>query len=135
MLGDGGWRSGLARSVADADGGERVDRGHEAYDQGGRLDPEKGLRRFADRRRVGEAEAAVVAVQGLLGAVGSVLPADQLGAVGRTQNGKRTARHVAAHQRGMGERLQEIERDRKQRHGQNRRAPALLGTSADHGLF
>ena len=40
---------------------------------------------------------------------------------------------AAAHQGGMGQRLQEIEGDRKQRRGQCRRAPALVGASANHG--
>ena len=42
-------------------------------------------------------------------------------------------RCAAAHQGGMGQRLQEIQRDRKQRRGQCRRAPALVGASAIHG--
>jgi hypothetical protein len=135
MLGEGGWRSGLIWPIADANGRKHVDRGHEADDQGRRLDEEKGLRRFGERRSVGKAEAAIVAMCELLGTVGAILLADELRAFGRAQDGERTTRHVAAHQRRMGERLQEIERDRKQRHGQNRRAPALVGASADHGLF
>jgi len=125
MLGGGGWRSGLIWPVANADGRERVDRSHEA----------EGLRRFGERRSVGKAEAAIVTMRELLGTVGAVLLADELRAFGRAQDCERTARHAAAHQRGVGERLQEIERDRKQRHGQNRRAPALVGAFADHGLF
>ena len=134
MLGEGGWRSGLIWPVADTDGREHVDRCHEADDQGRRLDEEEGLRRFGKRRSVGKAEAAIVTMRELLGTVGAVLLADELRAFGCAQDRERTARHAAAHQRGVGERLQEIERDRKQRHGQNRCAPALVGASADHGL-
>ena len=47
--------------------------------------------------------------------------------------GGRRACCSAAHQGGMGQRLQEIEGDRKQRRGPCRRAPALVGASANHG--
>ena len=101
MLGEGRWRSGLIWPVRMPTGAQHVDRCHEADDQGRRLDEEEGLWRFGQRRSVGQAEAAIVTMRELLWTVGAVLLADELRAFGRAQDRERTARHAAAHQRGV----------------------------------
>ena len=125
---------GLARAVADADG-ESVSVAATKWTRGGDVLDERGrtVETFGQRRRVREAEAAFV-----------VLPARRPAGLGVVLAGSGQAedaphlggglRAAVAHQGGMGERLQEIERDRKQRRGESRRAPALLGAFANHGL-
>lgn len=100
------------RTVANADGWKPIGRlqsmpGRDAWFDGGEV------RRWRRRRcGVREAEAALV-VRGRRGR--RVLARLLLGAA--TKDGPQRRRRTVAHQRGMDERLQEIDGDGEQRHG------------------
>src|SRR5262245_4242510 len=103
----------LARSVADADRGEGIDLLDEADDLDAGLDDLEGGGRRGDGGRVREAQAAFVDLRhGRCGAL-AVVVAAHVDAEGAPQVGGRR-RTAVAQERRMRQRLQEIERDRKQ---------------------
>src|SRR5580704_628018 len=132
VSGEGGWRAGLVGPVADADGGKGIDGHQRAVDEDGDEwgDDKRGGR--GQGRRMGKTQAAFVYLAGRRHRVLGIV----LAGAGRAHRCPQRHRHrpAVAHQRGMGERLQEIEGDRKQRRGESCRAPTRSGASAIHAL-
>jgi hypothetical protein len=120
----------LSGSVANADGLEDVDR-HERTingDDDGLDGNERRWRRWQSWCK-DQSEAAFVRLARLLRVRGPLILASRQ-AHRFPQRGRN--RSCVAHQRGVGERLEEIESDRKQRRGERSSAPTSYGLFAIH---
>lgn len=119
------------RAVADGDCNRRRSWQRRSRGQGGDGHEGKNGRRCGQRRGMREAHAACVRFvrtrSGILR-----LPCYRTGIAERGPQGAGSA---VAHHRGMGERLQEAERDREQRHRKANGLPGRLGALADHGCY
>lgn len=122
--------AGPVRAVTDAGKIGLVDRqGRRESRRAGRQKDEGGRRR-KKRRSMRKTEAAVVIGR----RSGSrLVRAFALVRRGLAEYRPKSRRHAVTHQRGVRQRLQEIQGDRKQRQGKCRGAPTRFGPSATHG--
>src|SRR5262245_18610356 len=132
MSDEEGWTAGLAGSVSDADRGTSVRLGRETDRDRDELDDDEGAGWLGDGRRVRQPQAALVDLAGCRRRTLAMVFAGGRSHTEGAPQARHRLRTTVAHQRGMSERLQEVQRDRKQGGGKACRAPSSNGPFAIH---